>query len=145
MRLREIKILLLIYLLFILFGDFEYSFCYFYNLTHLPCPGCGLTRGIRYLLEGEWVLALKYHLFSVFVFLGIFIVLLSFIFKKIDFILELFLINHHILLLFGILIIFYGILRILIFLFYSNLYEIFFVKIESKTWKDLYENLKNSF
>lgn len=24
----------------------EYSICYFYNATALPCPGCGLTRSV---------------------------------------------------------------------------------------------------
>jgi len=30
-------------------GRMEFSICSFYNVTGLPCPGCGLTRSIVYL------------------------------------------------------------------------------------------------
>jgi hypothetical protein len=30
-------------------GKLEFSICSFYNVTGLPCPGCGLTRSIIYL------------------------------------------------------------------------------------------------
>ncbi len=145
MKLREIKILMLLYLLFILFGDSEYSFCYFYNLTHLPCPGCGLTRAIRYLLNGEFLLALKYHFFSFFVFFVISLVLLSFVVKKIDFYLELILKQKFLIIIFLFLILLYGILRIVMLLKYPHIYEKYFAKIESKTWIDFYESIQTFF
>ena len=30
------------------------SLCWFYNLTHLPCPGCGLTRAFLCISHGQW-------------------------------------------------------------------------------------------
>ena len=30
----------------------------------LPCPGCGLSRGIAALLHGDWQTSLRYHLFA---------------------------------------------------------------------------------
>lgn len=28
--------------------------CWFYNLTHIPCPGCGLTRAFFCISHGHW-------------------------------------------------------------------------------------------
>ena len=40
---------------------FGFSICIFYNLTGLPCPGCGLTRSM--ISVGHWELwhSLRYH------------------------------------------------------------------------------------
>jgi hypothetical protein len=37
------------------------SFCPFYNLTGLPCPGCGLTRAFVCLGHGHWRESLHWH------------------------------------------------------------------------------------
>jgi len=31
------------------------SLCWFHRLTHLPCPTCGLTRGLLALWHGQWL------------------------------------------------------------------------------------------
>ncbi|HEX8399196.1 MAG TPA: DUF2752 domain-containing protein [Pyrinomonadaceae bacterium] len=35
--------------------------CPFYALTGLSCPGCGATRGMHRLLNGDWLAALDYN------------------------------------------------------------------------------------
>lgn len=54
-------ILLLIgYLLFWRLTGIGFA-CPFYDLTKLPCPGCGITRSLFSLLTGNIALALQYH------------------------------------------------------------------------------------
>ncbi|GEM_PF-1487582 len=38
--------------------------CGFRRLTGLPCPGCGMTRGISALLKGDWRLAVHFNPFA---------------------------------------------------------------------------------
>ncbi|MBR33112.1 MAG: hypothetical protein CMN77_17570 [Spirochaetaceae bacterium] len=37
------------------------SFCIFYSLTGLPCPGCGMTRSVHFLMHGDLIHSLQYH------------------------------------------------------------------------------------
>ncbi|MFN3604624.1 MAG: DUF2752 domain-containing protein [Leptonema sp. (in: bacteria)] len=145
MNLKELRILTIIYLFFILFGYSDYSFCYFYNITKLPCPGCGLTRGIRLLFYGDFYSAIRYNLFSIFIFLIILLILFSFLNKRIESSLEKFLKNKMILWFFGISMFFYGIIRILILLKYPEIYRSYFFKIEDQTLKDFYESYLQFF
>jgi hypothetical protein len=42
------------------------SLCWFYNLTHVPCPGCGLTRAFLCISQGHWSEAWKFNPFGFF-------------------------------------------------------------------------------
>ena len=46
--------------------------CFFYSNYHIYCPGCGGTRAIQFLLEGDILKSLQYHpivLYSVIIYL----------------------------------------------------------------------------
>jgi hypothetical protein len=46
-------------------------FCPFHAVTGLPCPGCGLTRGVGCMLRGDWAGMMAAHPFTpYFVFLA---------------------------------------------------------------------------
>lgn len=45
-------------------GGFGFDLCWFKNLFHLPCPGCGLTRSLIALSHAELGAALRYHPFG---------------------------------------------------------------------------------
>lgn len=42
----------------------EESLCWFYNLTHIPCPGCGLTRAFICISHGQWHQAAQFNPFG---------------------------------------------------------------------------------
>ena len=43
----------------------------------IPCPGCGLSRGIYQLLQGHWQNGITIHAFSPLVLLGILIIIIA--------------------------------------------------------------------
>ncbi|NLZ47488.1 MAG: DUF2752 domain-containing protein [Clostridiales bacterium] len=46
----------------ILFGHItNRSICLFYNITGVPCPGCGMTRAFLHLFKGNILQAFKYN------------------------------------------------------------------------------------
>lgn len=53
----------------------DQSFCPFKMLTGFPCPGCGITKSLVYLYEGDLSKSFYYHLFGPFVFLFCFAVI----------------------------------------------------------------------
>ncbi len=55
--------------------------CLFYNLFHIKCPACGLTRGFYAILNFDFVSAFKYNILSVPLF---FLVIFSYILYFID-------------------------------------------------------------
>lgn len=42
----------------------EQSFCPFKMLTGFPCPGCGITKSMVYLYEGDLLKSITFHLFG---------------------------------------------------------------------------------
>ena len=47
----------------------DQSLCPFKMLTGFPCPGCGITKSLVYLYEGNLYKSFSYHLFGPFAFL----------------------------------------------------------------------------
>lgn len=45
------------------------SLCPFKMLTGFPCPGCGITKSLVYLYEGDLYKSFSYHLFGPFAFI----------------------------------------------------------------------------
>jgi hypothetical protein len=40
------------------------SLCVFRRVTNLPCPGCGMTRAVGFLLHGELLKSIRMHPFA---------------------------------------------------------------------------------
>ena len=64
-----ITLCLLLYpLLILIFShgniETEQSLCPFKMLTGFPCPGCGITKSLYFLYQGDWSKSLHYHLFG---------------------------------------------------------------------------------
>ncbi len=38
--------------------------CPFFRVTGIPCPGCGLTRAVIFLLKGDLQASLRFHAFA---------------------------------------------------------------------------------
>jgi hypothetical protein len=53
-----------------------YQLCGFHWLTGHPCPFCGLTRSLSFLLRGEWRLSLALHPLGPFVLVSLLAVLI---------------------------------------------------------------------
>ena len=47
----------------------DQSICPFKMITGFPCPGCGITKSLIFLYEGNFVKSIYYHLFGPLTFL----------------------------------------------------------------------------
>ena len=74
-----IILVLSIYLILVQF--FDIRICLIYNLFHIPCPACGLTRAFGAFLDGDMILSLKYNILLIPIILFF---ILYFIFSFID-------------------------------------------------------------
>lgn len=54
---RQILLALLLIVIVLIVG----YHCPFYTMTHIRCPGCGMTRALIALLMGNWRLSLAWH------------------------------------------------------------------------------------
>lgn len=61
-----------------------FSICIFYNLTGLPCPGCGMTRAVHHILFADFVHSLQYHPFGLAVVAAGIVLILSFFIKPLE-------------------------------------------------------------
>jgi hypothetical protein len=48
--------------------------CPFLAVTGVPCPGCGLSRGVMALGQGDWRTSLTYHAFALPILVGLLLV-----------------------------------------------------------------------
>lgn len=60
--------------------------CLFKRILTIPCPICGMTRAFKFILQGDFLMALKMNLLSIPLFISIVIFyityIISFCFKK---------------------------------------------------------------
>ena len=67
---KQVLFLLLILLVFGILVVFVFDVnCIFKNITGIPCPGCGLTRGFRALFNGNIIEAEKYNVLTIPIFI----------------------------------------------------------------------------
>ncbi len=57
----NIFLLIIIYLLYLN----NIRICLIYNLFKIPCPGCGLTSSVIYLLKGDIIKSLQYNIITI--------------------------------------------------------------------------------
>lgn len=70
-KILEIIVIHLIIIIIICVSEItNYRLCVFYNILGIPCYGCGLTRGILNILNGNILTAIKYNYLSVIIFIA---------------------------------------------------------------------------
>ncbi len=61
MKKNHIIIIIIVFGLSFILNLFNIRICPFFNLFHIPCPGCGMTRAFILLLQGNIIQSLKYN------------------------------------------------------------------------------------
>lgn len=85
---KKISINVFVLMLILLTYILNIQICIIHNLFKIPCPGCGLTRSVIYLLKGDITMSLKYNILTIplLIFYSIYIFLeIRDIIKKDDF------------------------------------------------------------
>lgn len=81
----NLKIIVLMCALVLLFDFMNMRICVFYNLFKIPCVGCGLTRSIKELLKLHIGDSIKYNILGIPIFISIVAyIVLSFLNKTKD-------------------------------------------------------------
>lgn len=65
-KIKEIICIHIILLLIIILADcLHIRICLFYFIFHIPCVGCGLSRGFIYLFKGDIKTSIAYNFLSI--------------------------------------------------------------------------------
>ncbi len=81
-RLTNIFWIFIPFILGILFIILDITYvCPFNHYFHIPCPGCGMTRAFKLILQGNILASLRYNLLAIPLFIFI---ILSMIFLVVD-------------------------------------------------------------
>lgn len=75
-------VLLIVLLLALLFSVLGIRICIFYNLFHIPCVGCGMTRALKLILRFKIIESFRYNILMFPICLSLVIYFIFFIFKK---------------------------------------------------------------
>lgn len=62
---KNYLIILIIIGLSLILYLFDIRICPFYNLFHIPCPGCGITRATVLLLQGRVIDSFSYNILPI--------------------------------------------------------------------------------
>lgn len=62
MKYNKIIILVIVLITALILYYFDIRFCPVFNLFHIPCPGCGMTRAFKRILEGKILESFKYNI-----------------------------------------------------------------------------------
>lgn len=73
---------------------FEIRICPFFNLLHIPCPGCGLTRAFVLFIQGKFSESLHYNILLIPLLAGVLTYLVFTFFNKRE-VIDSFLIKHQ--------------------------------------------------
>ncbi len=63
---RALGVVVIVGSFFFPIGGLGFDVCWLHAATGLPCPGCGMTRAIAAVSQGEWAVALGANPFVVF-------------------------------------------------------------------------------
>lgn len=61
---KNFVILLLLFGTIFVLNVFNIRICPIFNIFHIPCPGCGMTRALILILKGDIVESFKYNILT---------------------------------------------------------------------------------